>query len=60
MLNYSVFMTVCELIEALYIMSIKPVLAGSLLTVAIAALVAVIPTALVTRRDAAPGPSASA
>lgn len=59
-LNYSVFMTACELIAALYIMSNKPGLAGSLVTVAIAALVAVIPAALVTRRDAAPRPSAFA
>jgi hypothetical protein len=52
-LNYSVFMTACELIAALYIMSNKPGLAGSLLTVAIAAVVVLAPMALVTRMKAA-------
>jgi hypothetical protein len=59
-LNYSVFMTACELIAALYIMTNKPDLAGSLLTIAIAALVAVVPMALVTRRTAAPKSNVSA
>lgn len=53
-LNYSVFMTACELIAALYIMSNKPGLAGSLWAVAIAAAVALVPMALVTRKKAAP------
>lgn len=48
-LNYSVFATACELIALLYIMSNKPGLAGSLLTIAIAAVVAVVPAALLTR-----------
>lgn len=52
-LNYSVFVTACELIAALYIMSIKPGLAGSLWAVAIAAALAVVPMALVTRKKAA-------
>lgn len=52
-LNYSVFMTACELIAALYIMSNKPGLAGSLLTIAIAAAVALAPMALVTRKKGA-------
>lgn len=51
-LSYSVFMTACELIAALYIMSNKPGLAGSLLAVAIAAMVALVPMALVTRKKA--------
>lgn len=60
-LNYSVFMTACELIAALYIMSNKPGLAGSLWAVAIAAAVALFPTALVTRKKAAaPGSNVTA
>ncbi|MGB8151658.1 MAG: hypothetical protein WCE97_10750 [Candidatus Cybelea sp.] len=47
-------MTASELIAALYIMSSKPGLAGSLLAVAIAAVVALAPMALVTRKKAAP------
>jgi hypothetical protein len=59
-LNYSVFMTACEFIAALYIMSSKPGLAGSLLAVAIAAMIALVPTALVTRKKAAPRSHVSA
>lgn len=53
-LNYPVFMTACELIAALYIMSNQPRLTGSLLTIAIAAAVALVQMALVTRKKAVP------
>lgn len=59
-LNYSVFMTTCELIAALYIMSNKPGLAGSLLSVAIGAVFALVPMALVTRTKAGPRSNVSA
>lgn len=51
-LNYSIYTTACELVAALYIMSNKPDLGGSLLAVAIAAAIAVLPMALVTRKEA--------
>lgn len=59
-LNYSVFMTAFELIAALYVMSNKPGLAGSLLAVAIAAAAALVPMALVTRKRAASRSNVSA
>ncbi len=48
-LNYSVFLTAFELVAVLYLMSNKPGPAGSVLAVVIAAIVALVPMALVTR-----------
>lgn len=51
-LNYSIFLSACELVAALFMMTTKPELLPCVITVALAAVVAGIPTVLVLRRSA--------
>jgi uncharacterized membrane protein len=53
-LNYSVFLSVCELVAALYVMVFKPDLGPCVWAVILAAAAAAIPTALVLRRRPQP------
>ena len=50
-LNYSIFLSACELVAALYIMTTKPIFAACITAVVLAALVAIVPTAAVLRRQ---------
>jgi uncharacterized membrane protein len=51
LLNYSVFLSACELVAALYIMTAKPDFGPCIAAIALAAAVAVIPTASLLRRS---------
>jgi hypothetical protein len=50
-LNYSIFLSACELVAALFIMTAKPELGVCISAVVIAAIAAIIPTVLVLRRS---------
>ncbi len=51
-LNYSIFVTACEILVALFIMTTKPAFATCIIAIVLAAAVAVVPTMLVLRRHA--------
>lgn len=52
LLTYSLFLTLCVLIAALFMMTVKPGVSGCITSVVLAALTALIPAALIVRRRA--------